>query len=311
LHLRNIVLVWGEPRLFDAIEFSDEIATGDVLYDLAFLLMDFWERDLRQPANLLLNRYLWDSAAAHLSGLAALPTFLSLRAAIRAKVAASAIPHLGAEQREPAAAGARRYFDFAESFLKPAPLALVAVGGLSGSGKSTLAAAMAPHLERAPGAVHLRSDIERKRLFGVGETERLPAEAYATSVTERIYRRLRRKAALAINAGQSVVVDALHARPEERDAIENLARRLQAPFVGLWLEAPHAVLIDRVRSRSADASDADAAIVALQEGYDPGAIAWPRLDTSTDLASLLTASLRFAPGRETSVRTVSRSDYRM
>jgi uncharacterized protein len=93
LHLRNIALIKGEPTLFDAIEFDAEIATGDILYDLAFLLMDLEERGLRPAANLLLNRYLWLSDEAHLSGLAATPIFLSIRSAIRAKVIAAGLAH--------------------------------------------------------------------------------------------------------------------------------------------------------------------------------------------------------------------------
>jgi aminoglycoside phosphotransferase family enzyme len=87
LHLGNIVLIDGRPVLFDAIEFSDIIASGDVFYDLAFLLMDLLERGLARPANIVLNRYLSETQRAHdLDALAALPFFLSMRAAIRAKV---------------------------------------------------------------------------------------------------------------------------------------------------------------------------------------------------------------------------------
>ena len=88
LHLRNIVLIDGEPTLFD-VEFSDEIATGDVLYDLAFLLMDLEERGLRASANRLFNRYLAPEPPNAVTDLVALPLFLSLRAAIRAKVEAA------------------------------------------------------------------------------------------------------------------------------------------------------------------------------------------------------------------------------
>jgi aminoglycoside phosphotransferase family enzyme len=105
LHLRNIVLLDGEPTLFDAIEFDDAVATGDVLYDLAFLLMDLWEGNLREAGNIVLNRYLWESDEAHVKGLAALP-FLSIRAAIRAKVTAAGLPHIDAAEQERAAAEA-------------------------------------------------------------------------------------------------------------------------------------------------------------------------------------------------------------
>jgi aminoglycoside phosphotransferase family enzyme len=98
LHLRNIALIDGEPVLFDAVEFDDSIATGDVLYDLAFLLMDLEERGLRRAGNQILNRYLRESDEAQLAGLAALPIFLSIRSAIRAKVVAAGLVHLGAQR---------------------------------------------------------------------------------------------------------------------------------------------------------------------------------------------------------------------
>jgi uncharacterized protein len=119
LHLRNLVLLDGEPTLFDAVEFDESIATGDVLYDLAFLLMDLWDRGLREPANFVLNRYLWESDEAHLSGLAAMPLFLSLRAAIRAKVVAAGLPHLDRKARRSATAKAVRYLKSAIGFLEP------------------------------------------------------------------------------------------------------------------------------------------------------------------------------------------------
>jgi aminoglycoside phosphotransferase family enzyme/predicted kinase len=288
LHLRNIVLIDQEPVLFDAIEFDDAIATGDVLYDLAFLLMDLEERGRREAGNLLMNRYLWESGEeAQLSGLAALPIFLSIRSAIRAKVVAAGIEHLSLSQQARAREEAKRYFWFAGEFLKPAAVRLVAIGGLSGTGKSTLAARLAPSVGRSPGAVLLRSDIERKLLFETAETERLPQTAYDEAATREVYARLQRKAELALRAGQSAVVDAVHARPAERRAIERLAQSLGLAFTGLWLEVPPAVRRERVTARRNDASDADATVVAAQSAYDVGEVTWRRLDTSGDVSAVL------------------------
>jgi aminoglycoside phosphotransferase family enzyme/predicted kinase len=280
LHLRNLVLLGDEPTLFDAVEFDDAIATCDVLYDLAYLLMDLWERGLKAEANLVMNRYLWGSDEAHLHGLAALPFFLSLRAGIRAKVVAAGLSHLEGEECERMAAEARRYFAAAEAFLEPVAPRVIAIGGLSGSGKSTLAAKLAPHLGRAPGAVHLRSDIERKRLTGAAEIERLPAEAYTPAATEKVYAALRRQARLAATAGCGVVVDAVHGLPAEREAIAATAAEAGASFAGLWLDAPLEVLVERVRERSGDASDATPDVVKAQAGADLGPIAWSRLDAA-------------------------------
>jgi uncharacterized protein len=294
LHLRNIALIHGEPTLFDAVEFDDAIATGDVLYALAFLLMDLEERRLRPAANLLLNRYLWGSDEAHLTGLAALPIFLSIRSAIRAKVVAAGLPHLEGETRASAAAEARRYFWFAEEFLKPQPARLVAVGGLSGAGKSALAGQIAPLLGRAPGAIWLRSDIERKRMLGVAETDHLPQEAYGQAAARRVYAQLCRKAALALKAGQSVVVDAVHSKAEEKDAVGRVAAGLGVAFAGLWLEAPLKTRLDRVADRKNDASDADAAVAKTQTAQGPADDSrWRRLDTSGDLPAVTQAARVF------------------
>ncbi|HEU0157198.1 MAG TPA: phosphotransferase, partial [Stellaceae bacterium] len=141
LHLRNICLLDGAPLLFDCLEFSEELAIIDILYDLAFLLMDLAHRGLGAFANRVLNRYL--DRTQEDDGLAALPLFLSLRAGIRAHVTATALEQGGDAQM---AAEARRYLELAQTALAPRPPRLVAVGGLSGSGKSTLAAALAPEL---------------------------------------------------------------------------------------------------------------------------------------------------------------------
>ena len=290
LHLRNIAVVDGEPVLFDAIEFDPDIATGDILYDLAFALMDLWERGLRPAANLLLASYLSLSDEAQFSGLAALPIFMSIRAAIRAKVEAANIAHVsGAEQTRERDA-ARRYFLFAEAFLRPAPARLVAIGGLSGTGKSALAAALAPEIGRAPGALLLRSDVERKRLFAVEETTRLPDEAYGEEANRETYARLARKAGLALRAGHSVVIDAVHAHPREREATARLAADLEVPFTGLWLEAPLALRLRRVGARARDASDADARVVAAQTAAPLVEAGWSALDATGDLASLVEAT---------------------
>ncbi len=288
LHLRNIALIEGEPVLFDAIEFDESMAICDVLYDLAFLLMDLWTRGLRQEANLLFNRYLWicDDLEAQLEGLVLLPLFLSLRAGIRAKVAL-----LQPGEARLQAAEARRFFSAACAFLLPARLHLVAVGGLSGTGKSSVAAALAPTVGRAPGAVHLRSDIERKRLFGAGEFDRLPREAYLPRTSPPVYQRLRNLASLALASGQSIVLDAVHLRLEERAAAKQVAIENGAHFTGLWFEAPIELLRERVGKRTADASDATVEVLAAQGQQEPGAMDWQRLDASGSVATIAADAL--------------------
>jgi aminoglycoside phosphotransferase family enzyme/predicted kinase len=271
LHLRNIVEIDGAPMLFDAIEFDDSLATIDVLYDLAFLLMDLGKRGLTAHANAVLNAYLdHEGSTANLIGLAALPLFLAMRAAIRAKVgllrAKTGAPEKAAETREEA----RSYFDLARSFLTPLPPRFIAIGGLSGSGKSAISRAIAPYIGAFPGAVHVRSDVERKRLFGVPQTQKLPERAYAPEVSDQVYAMCRKRALMALQAGQAVIVDAVHAKPAEREALAALAAKEGVAFTGLWLEAPPEVMRQRVASRTRDVSDATPPVVDTQLTYDIG-----------------------------------------
>jgi len=277
LHLGNIVLIDGKPVLFDAIEFDDRIATGDVLYDLAFLLMDLVERGLHHAANIVFNRYLTDTHRIHdLDALAALPLFMSVRAAIRAKVVAARVRQHGSQAE--LTHGARDYAALAQKFLVPAKPQLIAIGGLSGTGKSLLARALASGFSPLPGAVVLRSDVERKGLFKVGETDRLPDRGYSVETTARVYTLLAEKARRVTAAGYSVIVDAVFAEPAERTAIEKSANGV--PFQGLFLTAGLETRIARVSSRSGDASDAGTAIARRQEDFELGHIAWSKVDAS-------------------------------
>lgn len=291
LHLGNIVMWQGSPVLFDALEFDEELATVDTLYDLAFLLMDFDHRQLRWAANTVLNRYLWRSQEPlDLEGLVALPLFLGLRAGVRALVAAErAEQEQSAPGREDPAsshtARAQSYLRAALGYLDPLPPKLVAVGGLSGTGKSTLAARIAPGIGPCPGAVHLRSDLERKALFGRGETDRLGPEAYTEAATARVYCTLMEKAQDALRAGHGVIVDAVFAKPEERQRIADIGVNAGVPLTGLWLTASPATLMERVSQRRNDASDATVDVVKLQLAYEVGPLspAWKTLDAGRDV----------------------------
>lgn len=281
LHMGNIVLSAGRPLLFDAIEFDEAIATVDALYDLAFLLMDLDRHGQRAAANAVLNRYLFrDGDDLALRGLRALPLFLGCRAGIRAMVTAERAAQEASDAAEHGVEHARALLRAAVAYLEPARPRLVAVGGLSGTGKTTLAAALAPQLGSAPGALHLRSDLERKRLSGVEETVRLPAQSYTAETSAAVYAAVLGKARLALAAGHAVVVDAVCSTPEERSAIEGLAAQLGVPFRGLWLTAAGDTLVARVAARRNDASDATSEVVRRQLTWQAGALspAWMRLD---------------------------------
>lgn len=278
LHLGNIVLIGNRPVLFDCLEFDPELATIDVFYDLAFLLMDLCHRNLQPLAQRLLSGYLdatWDDA-----GTALLPLFLSVRAAIRAKVEGFTAD-LAEEAAERAAlvATARAYLDLAAGFLAPRPPRLIAIGGVSGTGKTTLARRLAPAVGRAPGAVLLRSDTTRKKLCGVAADARLGPDAYDEQVSRRVYASLMARATSLLAAGQAVIVDAVMLGPADRSEVEQVARERGVRFDGLWLSAPAGTLAERVGARSGDASDATPEVVDAQLGVDPGALSWVTIES--------------------------------
>lgn len=310
LHLDNIVVWKGMPTLFDAIEFDEDIATIDTLYDLAFLLMDLDVHGARPAANALLNRYLWRTRdPLDLDGLALLPLFLALRAFVRAMVAVQKANLTSADASARLRRSAHEHLSRALAYLTPPPATLVAVGGFSGSGKSTLAAALAPYFGQAPGAILLRSDVERKALLGVDELKRLPPAAYTRESSAKVYAEMKLRAARALAAGQAAVLDAVFSAPTERAAAEAIARDAHVPFLGLWLDAEPAELIDRVEQRTADASDASTDVVEAQLLRGAGEIDWHVVDSSGTKAQTLakTASLLRAALPDAAISDLARA----
>ena len=262
-------------------------------------MIDLWHRDRRELANLVLNRYL--DAYDEADGVALLPFFMAIRAAIRAHVMAMQAAGACGRSCVPALAEARAYFELARSLLGSFDPGLLAIGGLSGSGKSTLAAAVASHLGPPPGARILNSDRVRKRLHGVPAEARLPKSAYGPEISEAVHAALRREAARTLATGCSLVVDAVFNRPSDRAAIGTVALGSGIPFRGVWLEAPPPSLLARIDARRNDPSDATAEVLAAQLRLDQGEIAWQHLDGErdpTELKKLILASF----GRQTDTR---------
>jgi predicted kinase len=266
LHLGNLCLWQAKPVPFDALEFDEAMATIDLGYDLAFLLMDLDQRVDRHAANRVLNRYVARTGDAALTR--GLPVFLSLRAMIRAHVEAKRGNH----------APAAGYLDAATAYLRPSPTIAVAIGGLPGSGKSTLARAMAPELGRAPGALVLRSDDIRKRLHGVAPEDRLPQSAYGEAASNAVFTALADLAHTTLAGGHAIVADATFIDTADRAKVEQAAMAGGVRFVGLWLEAPLAELEARISGRTRDASDATVEVLHKASRADPGPGNWIAID---------------------------------
>jgi len=292
LHLKNICLVDGKPTLFDAIEFSTDFSDIDVLYDLAFLMMDLDFHDKRRLSSFLFNRYL-DVGDEQADAFSVLPVFLSMRAQIRAHVGAA----IAASQSDPDDAAretgtAQRYLELAATYLEAATPRLVAVGGLSGSGKSRLAREIAPYLGRAPGARVVRTDVVRKRLCGVHPNDTLGAEGYAPDITARTYETFIDQARAALQAGQCVVLDAVFAKAEQRADAEKLAAACGVSFDGIWVDAPEGVRVERVASRTRNVSDATVDVARQQSGYDLGTLTWETIDSAGKKKATVTRALK-------------------
>ncbi|SEH29820.1 AAA family ATPase [Magnetospirillum fulvum] len=288
LHLGNICLVENRPTLFDAIEFSDDYSCIDLLYDLAFLLMDLDHRGQRGLACRVMNRYL--DRTGDYDGATALPLFLSLRAAVRALVlATTAAAAEAGPARDRQGAEARTYLSAARAYLAPPPPRLIAVGGLSGSGKSRLGRDLAPLLG-VPGAVVVRSDAVRKQLLGVPPDHRLGPEGYEESVTDRTYRAVEETCARLLAAGLPVIADAVFAKPEQRAAIEAVAKAAALPFAGFWLEVAPEIAAARIVDRRPDVSDATPEVLKRQLTYSTGPIDWTRIDSGQDKPATLAAA---------------------
>lgn len=270
LHLRNLVLIDGQPQLFDAIEFNPSFRWIDVLADAAFLLMDLQAHGHPDLAWRFLNVYLEQTGDYH--GLQLLPYYLVYRAMVRAKVAALRLSQQHAAGHEDADEAVTRrelakYLQLAAQLLRPRALALWLVTGVSGSGKSSQTQA----LIEAHGIVRIKADVERKRLFGLPSQARseglVPGGIYTQDASRLTYERLEALARDVLLAGLPVLVDATCLLRSQRKRFMAVAQALGVPCRILAMEAPVDVLRERVLRRAAsgmDPSEADVAVLEAQ-----------------------------------------------
>ena len=263
-HLGNIALIDGQVRLFDCIEFNADFRIIDSIGEIALLTMDLDARDHPAESHRLLTDYL--EYRGDYDGLILLDLYRSYYAMVRAKVNLLREPR---DHPDLVATDAYqelcRYLELARSYCRPPRNYLAITHGVSGSGKSTVAG----KLVAASGAVRIRSDVERKRLFGLAPEERSrpedEASLYSPDMTRRTFTRLEELAALIITAGFPVIVDATFLHRAVRGAFQELADRLHVPYVILDCVASPDALRERLAARDRHRQDASEAGIAIME----------------------------------------------
>lgn len=264
MHLRNLAWVDEAPIAFDGIEFNAGLRWIDTMSEVAFLVMDLQGRGDSGLAQRFINSYL--ERCGDYAGLGLMPFYLVYRALVRAKVAAIRLvqPDMEDNVREAVELEFDHYLALAEAYTGCRTPLLILTRGLSGSGKTTLTL---PLVELLP-AIRIRSDVERKRLFGLEAEEdggAAPAEGiYSAEATEKTYRHLLKLAEAMLGAGYSVIVDATFLKRSQREPFRRIAQLKSVPMVILDLAAPSEVLRQRLRQRKGDASDADLAVLEHQ-----------------------------------------------
>ncbi|MDP2252325.1 MAG: AAA family ATPase [Hydrogenophaga sp.] len=270
LHLANLVLIGNEVVPFDGIEFNDALRWIDVASDMAFVWMDLLDHSQPGLANGLLSD--WLDASGDTTAPDVLPFFAVYRALVRAKVAVIRSAQAGADEAA-SLKDAQGYTALAQRIAQPPAPQLVITHGLSGSGK-TWASSRWLQAEASGRAIRLRSDVERKRLHGLGATQAsgsgLNTGLYSPQAHTDTYAHLLERARHLLQGGWSVLVDAAFLRRHEREAFAALANAINCPFHILATEAPLAVLRERItarQARGADASEATLIVLEQQLGW--------------------------------------------
>ena len=263
LHLANMVLIDQRVRLFDCLEFNEDLRWIDVASDIAFTYVDLLAHQQPSLANWLVDEVL--SRSGDYEAALVLRFYAVYRALVRAKVAAIRSLQAPDDGHE-----VFTYVALAERLAAPVPKRLVITHGLSGCGNTVASTA---RLQSDPQAstLRLRSDVERKRLFGLAPTERSNAATdagiYQSTASAQTYARLRTLAALLLRAGGTVIVDAAFLKRADRDSFHTLAQEAGAAFEILAPQAAPAQLRERILARHAlgrDASEATLEVLALQ-----------------------------------------------
>ncbi|MBE9568390.1 MAG: AAA family ATPase [Proteobacteria bacterium] len=269
MHLRNLAWLNDKPVAFDCIEFNPSLRWIDVISEVAFLVMDLQHRQQSEMANRLLNRYL--EVTGDYAGLHVLRFYLCYRALVRAKVAAlqsaQAVTSGGvtSELMNEFSSYIELASDYADLDSADAGRSkLIIMRGLSASGKSTVS----QRLLEVTGAIRIRSDVERKRLFSVNDNtvygDELNAGIYTQQATRDTYEKLRHLAELVISSGYSIIIDAVFLKHEQRELFRLLAERLQVEYIIIEVTASPEILRQRIIQRKDDVSDANLKVLEGQ-----------------------------------------------
>lgn len=256
----------------------------DIIWDFAKKAAEgFGNADYREniaPVFKGLNRYLDETG--DFFALASLPSYITLAGLLKL---VRAVDSNNNEQ-------AQLMLTHIYSYFKNDDIFLVALGGYSGCGKSTLAANLSTE-EPFYGSIIIRSDAVRKFLWGCDLYDKLPSEAYEISVTEKTIIEMHRRTRMALAAGFNVIIESLHFKEEDREAIEKIAEVFDASFIGLWLYVSIDITKKRVSERKGDISDAGISVVELQQNYDSGRIGWKKLDADKSKKAVLLEALKY------------------
>lgn len=260
LHLKNLCIFRGQLIAYDALEFDRDLVRIDPLYDLAFLVADLWHRGHEPAANAVMNRYIGLSSTYDAAPL--IPLYASLRLGIRAL----------AEAMSGRIEEAETYVVSSERFLSPIEPVTLLLSGRSGAGKSSLAAKLAADFPPPPGAVHLRSDMLRKRMYDTWPEDALCDAAYTPWARDEVYSQFEEIAA-SLSGRVPLILDIALAGSSEAPGLETLASSK------IWLTASDEVLTARLEQRRGDASDADRSVMISQRAEPPNE-AWTVIDAS-------------------------------
>jgi uncharacterized protein len=261
VHLRNICLWRDRLWLFDCIEFNEPFRFVDVMFDVAYIIMDLDVRQRSDLSNLFLNAYV--EQTGDWEGLSVLPLYASRQSYVRAKVTSFMLdnPGLSEAERQQATKSAAQYYTLAWKYTRASQGQLILMSGLSGSGKTTVARQLAKQI----GAIHIRSDAVRKHLAGVPLAEKGGADLYTPEMSQKTYDRLLHLGITLASQGYPVILDAKYDRQATRQTAITQAQAQSVPLQILYCEAPLDVLKARLQQRQDDISDATIEVLANQQ----------------------------------------------